>query len=1110
MRFSEIVKQATALLRDKHQVSERLLKREFALDEQALDDLRHELIEVDRVAIHRPDGVLVWRETGGALTAASGTHSPTPFDDERRHVTVLFCDMVGYTALAEKIDPEALQELVTIYSATCTTAIERFAGSVFQRWGDGIVAFFGHPVAHEDDAERAVHAGLKMLTDLAELEPPASVRIQARVGIATGLVVMRVQEGAVGETMNLAARLQAIADPGQVIVSGRVMRLIGNAFTLRDLGEQTLKGFAEPVRAYEVLASVPFAHRLDAASQRELPPLVGRDHELALLHARWRLARDGHGQLVLLGGEPGIGKSRILTALLAELSAKGAGILRFQCSPYHTHSALHPGIDNLERALKFAAHEAPANKLDKLKRFLVLENGRPPEDLRFFAHLLSIPCAENDGPLPSTPQKLKSEAIRALVDLVHTLALRRPTLMLFEDAHWADPTTLDALDALVAQLPSMPLMIALTYRPEFQARWTGQSHVTHLNLNKLSPSQSVKVIHQIAGRDKLPQATIAHILAKTDGIPLFLEELTKAVLEATPPTPITRYQVEPMPPLTIPATLRDSLMARLDRFPSAKKIAQIGAVIGREFSYALILAAAPEPPDELDLALEQLVNSGLLFRRGLGPDTVFMFKHALVQDAAYDSLLKSRRRVLHARVAQILELDFPYLVATEPELLAHHLFEAERAMEAVLQWRKAGVLALSRMALPEALKHLSQGLGVVTALPASAARDREELELRAPLGTTWMALKGWSAPEVWEHLFPALALAKSLGRRDALLTIYDGLWNAVLTQGRLADALRWVQEILDAAIVAADKDLALIGHRAACTTHFWRGEFAQSQWHGEQVLALYNADQHRHLADVINMDPASAALTYLAINAWIVGFPDRAVTLLERADRHAGIRNHPFDLGHTLMVASQVWDWRRDGAQMRARAETAERLGRAHGLPFISDLTAPIMQAVGLVRSEAFTEGTMLLEKLIEPYQQHGGRLSTAYMKAVAAQAHARLRDFALAGKLIDESLAALLEPDGQERAHLAEIYRIKGAILEAINDDSKAESYYREALALAQAQGAKGWELRAATSLARLYHRQQRAVEGVAVLAPRYAWFTEGHDTPDLTEARDLLQTLT
>jgi predicted ATPase/class 3 adenylate cyclase len=632
----------------------------------------------------------------------------------------MFCDLVGSTALSEKLDPEELRSLLHAYRTLCGDVIARYDGFVARYVGDGILIYFGWPTAHEEDAERAVRAALEIVHTVKRASSTEDLSV--RIGIATGPVVVGEAAGtgdqsklAVGSTPNLAARLQGLATAGQIVIAASTRRLAGNAFELTDLGEQDLKGIAEPVHAWRVERALVTASRFDAARGGALTPLVGRNEELDLLLRRWSQARDGEGQVVLLSGEPGIGKSRILSALRQRLEAQAVQALRFQCSPYYVNSAFWPIIDNFERALKLARDETADSKLDKLEALVVTQYGRPLAHVRFVAAILSIPCEERYGALPMTPQKHQDETLRTLVDVTEAAARRRPSVLLFEDAHWADPTTLEVLDLLIDRVRTVPLLIVLTHRPEFRSRWSGQGHVGALNLSKLTRAQSAAMVSAITGGKTLPGTLLEQVLTRTDGVPLFVEELTKSILESGDLKEAgDHYEYRSSArTVTIPATLRDSLMARLDRFVPVKEIAQIGAAIGREFSYELIAAVAPMPQAQLDASLVQLCESGLAFRRGTPPDAIYTFKHALVQDAAYDSLLKSRRQELHAKIARVIEARFPNVKTTEPELLAHHLTAAGLAEAAIPLWQAGGELALKRMALTEAIAHLNQGLELV-------------------------------------------------------------------------------------------------------------------------------------------------------------------------------------------------------------------------------------------------------------------------------------------------------------------------------------------------------------------------------------------------------------
>jgi class 3 adenylate cyclase len=1035
---------------------------------------------------------------------------------ERRQLTVMFCDLVGSTALSEKLDPEELRSLLHAYRTLCGDVIARYDGFLARHVGDGILTYFGWPIAHEDDAERAVRAALEIVHTVKRASSTEDLSV--RIGIATGPVVVGETAGtgdqsklAVGNTPNLAARLQGLATADQIVIAASTRRLAGNAFELTDLGEHDLKGIAEPVHAWRVERALVTASRFDAnRGGSTLTPLVGRDEELDLLLSRWSQAKDGEGQVVLLSGEPGIGKSRILNTLRERLEAQSVQALRFQCSPYYVNSAFCPVIDNFERALKFSRDETTEAKLDKLEALIVTQYGRPLAEVRFVALILSIPCEQRYGPLPMTPQKHKDETLRTLVDITEAAARKQPSMLLFEDAHWADPTTLEVLDLLIDRVRTIPLVVVLTHRPEFQSRWSQQGHVGALNLSKLTRTQSAAMVSALAGGKALPEALLEQILTRTDGVPLFVEELTKSILESSELKEVgDHYEYAGSArAVTIPATLRDSLMARLDRFMPVKEIAQIGAAIGREFSYELVAAVAPMPQTQLDDSLARLSESGLAFRRGTPPDAVYAFKHALVQDAAYDSLLKSRRQELHTKIARVIEARFPNIKTTEPEVLAHHLTAAGLTEAAIPLWQTAGELASKRLALTEAIAHLNQGLELVSALPRSTQRDASELGLRIRLGPVWMALKGWATPEVWTSLHPALALAKSLERHDALAPILWGLTNNLCTQGRVAESLPWAQEMLHLAKTTVDADLLIAGHTRACNSCCHMGEFTKAVEHADKVLELYDDEKPRHAADPTN-DPKTSASVMSSISTWILGYPDRALRLNNETAAHARRRNHPFILGVALMTGAHEFDHRYDHEDLRQRAEECERLGRENNLPFLWAFLAPISYGLALIREGKVAEGIATLKGGIAFWEASGGKVRGPTYKAFIAEAMALTGDLDDALQLLDEQIAQIERPGWEERLHYAEILRLKGWMLSLKGDLDGAERNFLASLDWARRQQAKMWELRTSISLARLWQSQGKRQAAYELLAPVYGWFTEGFDTKDFLEAKALLNEL-
>ena len=1036
---------------------------------------------------------------------------------ERRQLTVMFCDLVGSTALSEKLDPEELRALLHNYRTRCGEVIQRYDGFVARYVGDGILTYFGWPTAHEDDAERAIRAAL----EISQTVKQASITetLSVRIGIATGPVVVGEQAGvgdqsklAIGSTPNLAARLQGLASADQIVIASSTRRLIGNAFELTDLGEHELKGISEAVHAWRVVAVGEAASRFEASRGDQLTPLVGREQEIGLLLDRWELARAGEGQVVLLSGEPGIGKSRMLRAFRERL---GEGIdiaLQYQCSPYYTNTALYPIIDHLERGLGFQRGESNEQKLDKLEQRLIKQLGGNPTQCYLIGELLSLSCEVRYGKLNLSPQRQKDDTLHALTEIIAVIANQQATVVLFEDLHWADPTTLEVLNILIDRTESLPVLVLLAYRPEFQPPWLARAHVTPVGVTRLSRKQSASIVLRVAGGKPLPSDLVAQIVDKTDGVPLFLEELSKAVLESDMLLDKgDRYDYSgSVSKMAIPATLHDSLMARLDRLIPVKEVAQVGAALGREFSYELLSAVAPMQEPDLTAALNKLVQSELVFRRGAPPNQTYVFKHALVQDAAYDSMLKSKRQQLHAQIAEAIRQRFPHQAETEPELLAHHYTAAGRHQASIPYWQQAGELAQKRVALPEAIHHFKQGLVNVSLLPKSIERDRHELELRALLGMAIVYMHGYAHPKVFETLEPALHLDQSSDGGHYTLRILWGLWVYELCTGRVEASLPRAETLLGVSEQRNDDAMRIVGHWAAANSYYFLGKFKDSFRHCEGILSRYKSDRDRHIADIVNHDPKTIALAYAAACQWALGFPDRALASAREAIANAQARAHAFDICW-VHAFTTFWIFKQTGdqASVEASLEQGLKLASEQGLVFFSQLWYPITRADLFHQSGRVAEACSLFKDGIPRWLEMGFVIGAPTNKTSYAECLITCGDVNSALLLVNESLEQIERTNWGERIWLSNVLRVKALALEASGKVDQAEATFLEALNVAREQGAKSWELRAAMSLARLWSQQGKHKEALELLKPVYDWFTEGFDTKDLKEAKDLLEEL-
>jgi class 3 adenylate cyclase/tetratricopeptide (TPR) repeat protein len=1011
-----------------------------------------------------------------------------PAEAERRQLTVMFCDLVGSTALSARLDPEDLRAVFGTYHRCVAAVIERAGGFVAKYMGDGVLAYFGYPRADEHDAERAVRAGLALVEAVAGLDTAAEMRLRVRVGIATGLVV-------VGDLIGQgAARLQALAEPGTVVIGPSTRRLTGGLFDYEDLGATEVKGLAVPVLASRVLRESGAESRFEAL-RATATPLVGRDEELAMLQRRWQQAKTGEGCVVLVSGEPGIGKSRLAQTLLERLSGEAHTRLRTFCSPHHQDHALYPTITQLERAAGLRREDTADARLDKLEAVLAQATNDIGEAAPLLAALLSLPVGERYPPLNLAPQKQKEKTLQALVGQVEGLAARQPVVMLIEDAQWSDPTSRELYDLIIDRAPSLSLLLIVTFRPEFTPPWTGRPHVTWRMLNRLAPRQRAEMIAGVTGGKALPEQIAAQIIERTDGVPLFVEELTG-----------DHYTTAgPVAQLAIPASLQASLVARLDRLAPAREAAQIGAALGRQFSHELIAAVAQMPSVQLDDALAQLVAEELIYQRGTPPDAEYIFKHALVQDAAYGTLLRSRRQRLHARIATTLEDRFPEIVEVQPALLAHHCTEAGLTEQAVTYWLAAGRQAWRRSAAAETVALLRRGLALVPALPDTDRRQETELDLQIALGQALITSRSSGVPEVAEAYSRARELASPLNRPRALLSI---LWGQFLDDWARADLQRAQQlaaEIRELGDATGDVVVQVVGCDADGFMCFNFGEFAAGRAYLEKGLALFDPAQQPAYAELMPHDQLVMMRMHLSWLLASLGHLDQALVEHNAELGEARRLSHPPSLAIALAGLGLLCVHWGPGLQLEY-ADELLALATEHGLEHFQmmGLIERGWSLAGLGRAD---QGIPLLAAGLAGLHDHGFVVFRPWALTLLADAYRAAGQWRAALAHLAEARG--LAEERQVRWFQAETVRLTGDVLLATSDAAAAEASYHEAIAIAQQQSAKLWELRAATSLARLWRDQGKRVEARDLLAHVYGWFTEGLDTPVLQEAKALLDEL-
>jgi class 3 adenylate cyclase/predicted ATPase/ABC-type transport system involved in cytochrome c biogenesis ATPase subunit len=1049
--------------------------------------------------------------------------APTPrADAERRQITAMSCELIGISGGADGVGLEDLRDAVAAFQRCVSETIDRHDGFVVSRLGNAALVLFGYPAAHEYDAERAVRAGLELCAAVRTLRPDADLPMRCRVGIATGMAIIGDLSGdgtlqdreVIGDAPNLAGRLQLSIQPDIVAIEPATRRLIGNLFVCRDLGTIDTTRGTEPLDIWQVLEDSAIANRFEALRGLALSPLVGRDEEIDVLLRRWASAKAGDGQVVLVSGEPGIGKSRLAAALEERLCAEPHTRLRYHCSPYHRYSVLHPFVVALGRAARLASEDPAETQLDKLEA--ILAPSRTAETAPLLASLLSIPTGGRYPPLALSAAQQRRLTLAALLDQLEALARQKPVLMLFEDVHWADATSLEVLDLTVERVRALPVLALFTFRPEYEAPWTGLSQVTSIAIDRLAPAEVETLAERVAGRPLPPEVT-AQIVAKTDGVPLFVEELTKTVLEGglLVAGPQCWRLDGPVPPLAIPATLKDSLAARLDRLASVKEIAQIGAAIGREFSYPLLRAVAGRDEPALRAALAQLEEGELLFCSGAPPDARYIFKHALVQDTAYETLLKSRRQILHRQIADALRGEFPTVAAAEPELVAHHLTQAGLDEPAIEWWGKADDQARRRSAFKEAAAHLGKAIELADKLAASAATSpsaasaSNRLHLQTSLGNALIWAKGHQAPETSAAFARARGLASCVEDPSQRFSAYYGLLVGHLTRGEPAPMREMAELFVREAAARPNCPEAVIAQRISGQTRFYFGDFAGAHDHLQKTVELYDQARHGDFANRFGQDPRAAAEIIDAVTLWVLGRIDEALPLAYRALADAKAAAHAPTMAVTLSFAAVLGLFRRNPEAVATYSQSSADIVSRYDLPAHYAGVAAFFQGWAKWSDGAEESSLAEMRRGIAIDREQGFVWRLPSFEAALAEAEASAGETDVALRRLHDALA---EAERTEECwYEAEMHRIRAEILLKRDpaDTAAAEQSLQVAIAIAQSQKARSFELRAALSLAKLYRAADRDADAYAELAPAVEGFPPTQQFPELTEAQALLGAL-
>jgi class 3 adenylate cyclase/tetratricopeptide (TPR) repeat protein len=1035
---------------------------------------------------------------------------------ERRQVTVLVCgsDLFESEAYLE-LDAEVQAEVLRAFQQACAEAVRRFDGTVVQCNEQGLLVCFGYPVAYEDGARRAARTGLGLLDDLKgfgeRLRRQHSLGLSPWLGLHTGPAVVEVKEDAValvGEARNVAVRLQDVAAPGQVVCSEATHRLIGAEFQCTGLGPHKLKGVAQAVKLFQVQA-VGEVRDAIAAAPAGRTPLVGRDHEVSLLKARWEQAHEGMGQVVLLIGEPGLGKSRLVAALKEHVLGEmvegevDAPVIEWRCAPHYQNTGLYPAIDFYERALGFGRDEPPEARFDRLVRRVEQYDLARPETVPLWASLLSLPTTDRFPPPALSPARQREETFRAMLEWLHTRAARRPILFVVEDLHWVDASTLEFLGQFLAEGGHDSILTVLTFRPEFRPPWPALAEQTSLALTRLTRRQVGELMRTKAG-GALAEAVVEQVYDRAGGVPLFVEEFTKMVQEqagaGAPAGALAAHE--------IPATLQDLVMARLDRMGEEREVAQLAAVLGREFSVELLAAVAAVDGPALQAALARLVQAEILYPKGRPPRSIYIFKHALLEDALYGTLIKARRQQCHRRVGEVLEAQFPQTAETKPELLAHHFTEAGLTEKAVGYWLQAGQRSRERSALCEAIGHLTRGLALLETLEPSRGRDERELQFLAALGPTYITARGYAAPEVGPTLLRARDLCQGIGDPQQLFGIMLGMWEWRIVRAELQTCVELAADGMALAEQLNDPGVTMEALFMPGVTMFYRGEFAGSRTCHERAVAGFDdRERTKFWTTYTGHNAGVTHRNYLALALWHLGYPDQALRVDCEARGLARSIGHAFSLGHAVDFTAYLYHYCRLGAEVRAAAEEETALATEQGFQLWHAL-GTLHQGTGLLLEGRRQEALPLLLKGFRAFRATGAEVRVPAYLGLLGEAYLRLARFEEARQALDEGLAVAEKNDN--RCHEAELYRLKGElVLAESHDDAAGEGHFRRAIETARRQQSRAWELRATMSLARLWQRQGRRNEARTALEAVHGAYTEGFTTPDLVDAAALLESL-